>query len=125
MKVLFVSSFSPIVEDPEKSQAFYAGALGIDFDQRIEDYVYTEKLLGSKHLGLWPLREAAKACFGTTEWPADIPRPQASLEFDVDDVAAAADELQARGMKLIHAARTEPWGQQIARLLSPEGLLIG
>jgi hypothetical protein len=26
---------------------------------------------------------------------------------------------------LIHGARTEPWGQTIARLLSADGLLIG
>ena len=50
--------------------------------------------------------------------------PQASIEFEVADVAAAADELEARGYRLIHGARTEPWKQITARLLSPEGLLV-
>ena len=40
-------------------------------------------------------------------------------------VAAAARELEARGYRLIHGSRTEPWNQTIARLLSPEGLLVG
>ena len=51
--------------------------------------------------------------------------PQASIEFDVDDVAAAAAELQAAGYELIHEARTEPWGQTIARVLDPNGLIVG
>jgi len=51
--------------------------------------------------------------------------PQASIEFEVLDVAAAAAELEANGHTLIHGVRTEPWGQVIARLLGPEGLLIG
>ena len=34
-------------------------------------------------------------------------------------VEAAANELEARGYQLIHAARTEPWTQTITRLLSP------
>jgi hypothetical protein len=52
------------------------------------------------------------------------PTPQASIEFEVADVAAAAAELRASGHRLIHDARTEPWGQTKARLLSPEGLLV-
>jgi Glyoxalase/Bleomycin resistance protein/Dioxygenase superfamily len=42
----------------------------------------------------------------------------------VPDVPAAADELKAKGYRLIHDPHTEPWGQITARLLSPEGLLI-
>lgn len=50
--------------------------------------------------------------------------PQASIEFEVPEVATAADELKAKGYRLIHDAQTEPWGQITARLLSPEGLLL-
>jgi predicted enzyme related to lactoylglutathione lyase len=71
------------------------------------------------------LSEAAKSCFGTETWPEDTPVPQATIEFEVADVAAAAIEMEAAGCALIHGARTEPWGQTVARLLSPEGLLIG
>jgi catechol 2,3-dioxygenase-like lactoylglutathione lyase family enzyme len=125
MKVLFVASFSPIVEDPKASQAFYLGSLGLQIESSVGDYVFTEKLGGVKHFGLWPLVEAAEACFGTKEWPKNVPRPQASIEFEVEDVASAATELEGKNHRLIHGPRTEPWGQQLARLLSPEGLLVG
>jgi hypothetical protein len=72
-----------------------------------DDYVFTERLAGVKHLGLWPLREAASACFGSAEWPSDVPVPQACIEFEVDDVSAAAAELEQRGLRLLHGARTE------------------
>jgi hypothetical protein len=88
------------------------------------DYRFTQHLEGTKHFGLWPLADAAIACFGTTEWPADLPVPQASIEFEVPDVAAAAKELESKGYRLIHEARTEPWSQITARLLSLERLLV-
>jgi catechol 2,3-dioxygenase-like lactoylglutathione lyase family enzyme len=122
--VLFVASVAPIVRDADAARAFYRDALGISFEGGQGEYVYTHELEGTKHLGLWPLAEAANACFGTGEWPTEIPVPQASIEFEVPDVAAAAEELKAKGYRLIHEARTEPWGQVTARLLSPEGLLI-
>jgi len=124
MEVQFVASVAPIVRDVGAARSFYEQALGLSFEGREGDYAFTQKLEGTKHFGLWPLSEAAKACFGTTEWPTDIPAPQASIEFEVADVAAAADELKAEGYRLIHGAQTEPWSQVTARLLSPEGLLV-
>jgi catechol 2,3-dioxygenase-like lactoylglutathione lyase family enzyme len=124
MDIQFVASVAPIVRDPEAARFFYRDALGLSFEGEAGDYVYTDRLEGTKHFGLWPLAEAASACFGTTAWPADLPVPQASIEFEVADVAAAAAELTAGGLRLLHPARTEPWGQVTARLLSPEGLLI-
>jgi catechol 2,3-dioxygenase-like lactoylglutathione lyase family enzyme len=124
MNVQFVASIAPIVRDGDAARSFYQEALGLSFEGQGGDYVYTHKLEGTKHFGLWPLSEAATACFGTTEWPADVPIPQASIEFEVADVANAATELTAKGYQLIHEARTEPWGQITARLLSPEGLLV-
>jgi catechol 2,3-dioxygenase-like lactoylglutathione lyase family enzyme len=124
MDVQFVASVAPIVRDAHAARLFYGDALGLSFEGEAGDYVFTHQLEGTKHFGLWPLSEAASACFGTTEWPADIPVPQASIEFEVADVAAAAAELGAKGYRLIHEARTEPWAQITARLLSPEGLLV-
>jgi catechol 2,3-dioxygenase-like lactoylglutathione lyase family enzyme len=124
MEVLFVTSVAPIVRDVEAAHAFYQDALGLSFEGVEGDYVFTERLGGTRHFGLWPLSEAARACFGTTQWPEDIPVPQASIEFEVPDVAAAAEELEGKGYRLIHAAKTEPWTQVTARLLSPEGLLV-
>jgi catechol 2,3-dioxygenase-like lactoylglutathione lyase family enzyme len=129
MDVLFVASFAPITPDPAASRRLYVDALGLPLQsEEVEDYIHTEKLDGAKHFGVWPLSQAAQACFGTDEWPAEHPVPQASVEFelaDADAVAAGAAELEAAGHVMLHGARTEPWGQTVARLLSPEHLVVG
>lgn len=125
MNIRFVASFSPIVRDVGATHALYRDAIGVAFEGEVGDYLFTEKLDGVAHFGLWPLTDAAQACFGTAEWPADVMIPQASIEFEVDDVPAAAAELQAAGHALIHEPRTEPWGQTIARVLDPNGLIVG
>lgn len=123
-KVLFVAGFGPIVRDIPESQKFYVDALGISFQKEEGDYLHTGKLAGVKHLALWPLSHAAQSCFGSESWPPDLPVPQAWLEFDVDDIEQASTELEKRGYKLLTNARTEPWGQVVTRLLSPEGILV-
>jgi catechol 2,3-dioxygenase-like lactoylglutathione lyase family enzyme len=125
MEVLFVTGFSPIVSDPHASRAFYADALNLPLDHDEGEYVFADALPGVKHLGLWPLAQAAQTCFGTDRWPEHMTVPQATIEFEVQDVAAAAQELEQKGYELIHPTKTEPWGQTIARVLSPEGLLVG
>jgi len=124
MNVEFVASFSPIVRDPLGARELYRGGLGLSFERNDGDYVFTEQLGGVKHFGLWPLAEAATACFGTEQWPDDVPVPQATVEFEVDDVGTAAAELEGKGHTLLHGERTEPWGQITARLLTADGLLV-
>ena len=125
MKVLFIAGFGPIAEDPAESRKLYEDALGIAFKVEDVDYRHTEALDGARAFAVWPLYQAAESCFGTREWPGDIPRPQAWLEFDVDDVEEATRELESRGYRLLVKNRTEPWGQVVTRLVSPEGLLVG
>jgi hypothetical protein len=60
--------------------------------------VFTQKLDGTKHFGFWSLSETATACFGTSDWPSVIQVPQASIEFEVVDVVAAAKELESKGV---------------------------
>lgn len=128
VKIQFVASFSPVVADPAASTAFYRDGVGLTFEGGQGDYVFTDHLGGVKHLGLWPLADAAEACFGAPDWPAGVPVPQASIEFEVatpGEVASAAAELVEHGHQLLHGSRVEPWGQVITRLLSPEGLITG
>ena len=125
MKVLFIAGFGPISAEPEESRRLYEDALGIQFKLEDGDYRHTEELKGSNAFAVWPLAQAAQSCFGTDEWPAGVARPQAWLEFDVDDVVGASRELEGRGYKLLVSNRTEPWGQVVSRLISPEGLLVG
>jgi len=125
MKIKFVTSFAPIVIDMAASKKLYMNALGLPLKGK---YPHTEELKGVKHFGLWSLSEAAQTCFSKERWPRAIPRPQASLEFDVKDikaVKAAAKELKKKGYRLLHDVKKEPWGQTVARLLSPEGLIVG
>src|SRR5262245_11971175 len=129
MDILFIASFAVITADPARSRELYVDAFGLPLEGEPGDgYLHSERIGGAKHFGIWPLSQAAQACFGTAEWPADHPVPQASVEFEVADAAAvagAAAELEARGHRLLHSSRTEPWGQTVARLLSPEALVVG
>jgi catechol 2,3-dioxygenase-like lactoylglutathione lyase family enzyme len=129
VEIQFITSMAVITPDPEQSRALYVSALGLPLQAAEgDDYLHTEDIDGAKHFGVWPLRQAAQACFGTDEWPSDRPVPQASVEFDVADVEAverAGAELEERGFTLLHPARTEPWGQTVARLQSVEGIIVG
>lgn len=125
MEILFVAGFSPIAADPNVARTFYRDTLGLPLEVVSGDYLAVDGFGGTKHLGVWPLADAAMSCFGSRDWPSHLQVPQATIEFEVADVTAAAAELEARGYELVHGTRTEPWGQTIARLLGPEGLLIG
>jgi catechol 2,3-dioxygenase-like lactoylglutathione lyase family enzyme len=127
MNIQFISSFAVITPDPDESRKLYIDALGLPLSGD-GGYLHSEDVEGAKHFGVWPLSQAAEACFGSPDWPADRMRPQASVEFDVESpeaVAAAAEELERAGFELLHAARREPWGQTVARVLSSEGLVVG
>ena len=130
MEIEFVASVSVIAPDPPESRELYVDALGLPLKaaQSESDYFHSEDIEGVKHFGVWPLASAAKACFGSEEWPADRPVPQASIEFEVPNPGAVADaaaELQGKGFELLHEAREEPWGQSVARVQSTEGLIVG
>lgn len=125
MKVLFVAGFGPVTSDITESRRLYQQTFELPFKEEESEYLHTEALEGAKTFAVWPLNQAAESCFGRSEWPADVQRPQAWLEFDVEDVEQATSELEARGYRLLVTNRTEPWGQVVSRLLSPEGLLVG
>jgi catechol 2,3-dioxygenase-like lactoylglutathione lyase family enzyme len=129
VKTEFIASLGVIAADPPKSRELYVDALGLPLEAgEGDDYFHSERVGGSKHFGVWPLTQAAQACFGSPDWPADRPVPQVSIEFEVADadaVQSAADELRAQGFDVLHDARTEPWGQTVARLQSTEGCVIG
>jgi catechol 2,3-dioxygenase-like lactoylglutathione lyase family enzyme len=125
MDVRFVAGFSPIVVDAGEARRFYGEKLSLPLKfESGSDYTEVD-LPGLKHFGLWTVRDAARSTFGQDEWPDQIARPQATIELEVDDVAAAVSELRTRGLELLQGTKVEPWGQTTARLISPEGLLIG
>ena len=128
MEIEFVSGVAVITPDPAQSHRLYVDTLGLPLASQGGDYFHSEGIPGTKHFGVWPLSQAAEACFGGDQWPAHLPVPQVSVEFDVADTASvqsAADELTAAGYELLHPVRQEPWGQTVVRLLSPEGAIVG
>ena len=129
MDIQFIAGIAVITPDPQKSRELFIDALGLPLEAGPgSDYFHSERIDGTKHFGLWPLSEAALACFGTPDWPADRAVPQMSVEFEVQDadaVESAAEELRERGFTLLHGRREEPWGQTVARLQSDDGSIIG
>jgi catechol 2,3-dioxygenase-like lactoylglutathione lyase family enzyme len=128
VRVAFIAGFGPIVREAEASQAFWRDGLGVELEEAAPAYFTNDSLEGVNAFALWPLSQAAESVFGSDEWPADVPAPQAWMELDVESAAAVAEaaaELEAAGHRVLRGAREEPWGQTTSRLLSPEGLLIG
>lgn len=127
MEIREIAGFAVITADPKASAELYRTRLGLPLEQQ-GDYLFAHGFPGAHHFGVWPLQAAAQSCFGRDEWPPELAVPTASVEFelaDVEAVSAAAAELEQQGQRLIHGARTEPWGQTVARFLSPEAVLIG
>jgi hypothetical protein len=128
MKPSFVAGFGPIVADVEKSRAFWGAGIGIALEEAAPGYWAADDIEGVKAFALWPLAQAAESCFGSPNWPSDLPVPQAWIELDVESAEAvgiASSELAAAGHRVLRETQLEPWGQTTARLLSPEGLLVG
>jgi catechol 2,3-dioxygenase-like lactoylglutathione lyase family enzyme len=130
MQVLYVSSVAVITPRSGESRQLYVDTLGLPLQppEPNDEYVFTDKIDGSKHFGVWPLAQAAQACFGTSEWPKDRVVPQASIEFEVasaEAVSTGAHELAAQGYPMLHEPKTEPWGQTVARVQTPEGIILG
>jgi hypothetical protein len=128
MNIEFLATVAVIAPDPMSSRSLYVEALGLPLQGEGDGYCHSEQIPGCKSFGIWPLSQAAHACFGTDQWPTERPVPQVSIEFDVADASAvdsAARELEQVGYELLHAAREEPWGQTVARLQSSEGAIIG
>ena len=123
-----VATVAVITAAPAQSRRLFVDTLGLPLEGEGEGYYSSGAIPGCKHFGVWPLTEAAQACFGSPDWPADLVVPQASVEFEVDDpdaVATAGSGLRAAGYELVHPPRTEPWGQTVTRLLTRDGLMVG
>ncbi|MDY0416488.1 glyoxalase [Enterobacter sp. 170198] len=127
--VLFIAGFGPISQSTDASTAFYVHTLGLPLKpmEGNSDYLLAEEgqLEGVKHFAVWPLSQAATSCFGEAQWPSEHPIPQGWIECEVQELDSATRILSEKGYRLLVANRTEPWGQTVTRLLSPEGLLTG
>ena len=130
MDILFVATLALITSDGTKTPDLLVRTLGLPLAGHApgDEYLFSDKIGGCKHFGVWPLAQAAQACFGTPRWPRTHPSPQLSIEFEVKSalaVVAAEKELRAGGHRLLHPTRKEPWGQTVCRVLTGEGAIVG
>ncbi|MCO8303402.1 VOC family protein [Streptomyces sp. RKCA744] len=99
--------------DPERSRAFYGEALGLE--------VYREFGTGPERGTVYFLGGGFLEVSGRSDTP---PAPGLQLWLQVADVAAAHEELTARGVEVLRPPKKEPWGLVEMWITDPDGLKI-
>ncbi|MER5427848.1 VOC family protein [Streptomyces sp. NPDC002588] len=99
--------------DPERSRAFYGEQLGLA--------VYREFGTGPERGVVYFLGGGFLEVSGRSEAP---PEPAVRLWLQVADVAAAHDELRAKGVEVVRPPVKEPWGLVEMWIEDPDGTPI-
>ncbi|MFP3989841.1 VOC family protein [Streptomyces sp. E11-3] len=99
--------------DPERSRAFYGEALGLA--------VYREFGTGPERGTVYFLGGGFLEVSGRADTP---PSPAIRLWLQVADVAAAHEELTARGVPVLRPPQREPWGLVEMWIADPDGCEI-
>jgi hypothetical protein len=99
MQVTGMSGFGPVLSDTTEQEKLCTDDLGIAFEEVYDDYRFTEHLKGARHFSLMPLSRLPTSLFDGSAWPADVTVRQAWVEFQVDDIDAATQELQDRATR--------------------------
>jgi len=61
----FLATVAMIAPDPSSSRKLYVEALSLPLQGEDDGYQHSEQIAGCKSFGIWPLSQAARACFGT------------------------------------------------------------
>ncbi|MEV8086815.1 VOC family protein [Streptomyces nigra] len=99
--------------DPERSRVFYGEQLGLA--------VYREFGTGAERGTVYFLGGGFLEVSGRSETP---PSPAVRLWMQVEDVAAAHEELVAKGVAIVRPPLREPWGLIEMWLADPDGTPI-
>ncbi|NEY31895.1 VOC family protein [Streptomyces sp. PRKS01-65] len=99
--------------DPERSRVFYGERLGLA--------VYREFGTGPERGTVYFLGGGFLELSGRSETP---PSPAVRLWLQVRDVAAAHEELRARGVEITRPPVREPWGLVEMWIADPDGTPI-
>ncbi|MBQ0996617.1 VOC family protein [Streptomyces sp. RK62] len=99
--------------DPERSRAFYGEQLGLA--------VYREFGTGAERGTVYFLGGGFLEVSGRSETP---PSPAIRLWMQVEDVAAAHEELVAKGVEIVRPPLREPWGLIEMWIADPDGTPI-
>ncbi|MEU1086102.1 VOC family protein [Streptomyces sp. NPDC005576] len=100
--------------DPERTRAFYGQALGLA--------IHREFGTGPERGTVYFLGGGFLEVSGRGDTP---PSPDLRLWLQVADVAAAHEELRARGVPILRPPVQEPWGLIEMWIADPDGLRIG
>ncbi|MDN3025774.1 VOC family protein [Streptomyces sp. S.PB5] len=99
--------------DPERSRAFYGEQLGLA--------VYREFGTGPDRGTVYFLGGGFLEVSGRSQTP---PSPAVRLWMQVEDVAAAHEELLAKGVAIVRPPVKEPWGLIEMWIADPDGMPI-
>jgi catechol 2,3-dioxygenase-like lactoylglutathione lyase family enzyme len=122
--VRHLAGVAEIVEDVPAALAFYRDTLGFEVKQQMGDDYAVVAVPGILHFGIWNRGHAALATFGTRDAADRIPLGF-TLEFEVDEVPAAAKHVAAAGLDVVQPPHLEPWGQTTCRAIALGGGLVG
>ncbi|PAZ15712.1 glyoxalase [Streptomyces sp. SA15] len=99
--------------DPERSRVFYGEQLGLA--------VYREFGTGAERGTVYFLGGGFLEVSGRSDTP---PSPAVRLWLQVEDVAAAHDELRGKGVEIVRPPVKEPWGLVEMWIADPDGTPI-
>ncbi|MEU8600162.1 VOC family protein [Streptomyces parvulus] len=99
--------------DPERSRAFYGEQLGLA--------VHREFGTGPERGTVYFLGGGFLEVSGRSEAP---PSPALQVWLQVEDAAAAHDELRAEGVEIVRPPVEEPWGLVEMWIADPDGTRI-
>ena len=110
-----------VVEDLDRSLAFYVEVLGLKLGHRSGPFAQLDT--GVTRVALYTRSAMAETLGRPLHAPADD-APGFELGFKVDDCDAAFGELVARGAQPAVEPETRPWGQRTAYVRDPDGHLV-
>ncbi len=108
------------VKDMAASRHFYEDLLG----QQVEvDFGANIGYAGG--LALWEVGVAFEMIYHhPPEGTAPLGRDNLEIYFEIDDLDAAQQALEAAGVRVAQSVYEQPWGQRALRVYDPDGHLI-
>jgi len=113
------------VTDPSRSLAFYSAAFGFERRFVTKENDYGELVSGGTTLAFASKDLAKSNLDGVIVTDVDGEHPLGvEIALVVPDVRAAVESAEAAGAKVLKQASTKPWGQTVAYVRAPDGVLI-
>lgn len=118
MSSLRYDSAVVFVKDIETSKEFYTKFL----QQKIK-YDFGKNIQFENGLSIWQPGEDHEISANSIN-NKDVKSSGFELYFETQDIEAVVNEIEERGIKILHELKEEPWGQRTIRFFDPDGHLI-